>query len=78
MGICFRIGWPMAAIHIPFREETTMFRWAIILAVVAVIAALLGFGGVAGLSAELAKIFLLVAVVLVVLGFFFGRGGRVR
>ena len=43
-----------------------------------VIAALLGFGGVAGLSAELAKIFLLVAVVLVVLGFFFGRGGRVR
>ncbi|MFK4870562.1 DUF1328 domain-containing protein [Novosphingobium sp. ZW T3_23] len=54
-----------------------MFRWAIIFAVVALIAALLGFGGVAGLSAGLAKIFLLVAVVILVLGFFFGRGRRV-
>ncbi|MAC59634.1 MAG: DUF1328 domain-containing protein [Novosphingobium sp.] len=55
-----------------------MFRWAIIFAVVALIAALLGFGGVAGLSAGLAKIFLIVAVVVLVLGFLFGRGPRVR
>lgn len=53
-----------------------MFRWAIIFAVVALIAALLGFGGVAGLSVDLAKIFLVVAVVILVLGFLFGRGRR--
>jgi uncharacterized membrane protein YtjA (UPF0391 family) len=58
-------------------RESPMFRWAIIFAVVALIAALLGFGGVAGLSASLAKVFLLVAVVILVLGFFFGRGKRV-
>ncbi|QWT16667.1 MULTISPECIES: DUF1328 family protein [Sphingobium] len=54
-----------------------MFRWAIIFAVVALVAALLGFGGVAGLSADLAKIFLVVAVVVLALGFLFGRGRRV-
>lgn len=54
-----------------------MFRWAIILAVIALIAALLGFGGVAGLSADLAVIFLIVAAVLFVVGFFFGRGPKV-
>lgn len=54
-----------------------MFRWAIIFAVVALVAALLGFGGVAGLSADLAKVFLLVAAVILVLGFLFGRGKRV-
>ena len=63
----------------PFsRGRALMFRWAIIFAVVALIAALLGFGGVAGLSAGLAKIFLIVAVVILVLGFLFGRGPRVR
>ncbi|WP_103095857.1 DUF1328 domain-containing protein [Novosphingobium guangzhouense] len=55
-----------------------MFRWTIIFAVVAVIAALLGFGGVAGLSAGLAKIFLILGVVILVLGFLFGRDTRVR
>jgi uncharacterized membrane protein YtjA (UPF0391 family) len=54
-----------------------MFRWAIIFAVVALIASLLGFGGVAGLSAEFAKILLLVAAVLLILGFVFGRGKRI-
>lgn len=34
------------------------------------------FGGIAGLSADFAKILLVVAVVLVVVGFIFGRGGR--
>ena len=50
-----------------------MFRYAIIFAVIALIASLLGFGGVAGLSADFAKLLLIVAVVLVVLGFLFGR-----
>lgn len=54
-----------------------MFRWAIIFAVVAIVAALLGFGGVAGLSADLAKVFLLVAAVILAIGFFAGRGPRV-
>lgn len=54
-----------------------MFRWAIIFAVIALIAALFGFGGVAGLSASLAKIFLLVAAVILMTGFVFGRGKRV-
>ena len=62
--------------HYP-KGRPIMHRWAIIFAVVALIPALLGFGGVAGLSADLAKIFLLVAVVIIVLGFLFGRGPRV-
>ena len=53
-----------------------MFKWAIIFAVIALVAALLGFGGVAGLSVDFAKILLVIAVVLVVVGFVFGRGGR--
>lgn len=50
-----------------------MFKWAIILAVIALVASILGFAGVAGLSADLAKFFLVAAVVLAVLGFLFGR-----
>lgn len=53
-----------------------MFRWALTFAVIALIAALLGFGGVAGLSVDIAKILLVVGVVLVVIAFLFGRGGR--
>lgn len=52
-----------------------MFRYAIIFAVIALIAALLGFGGIAGLSADFAKILLVIAAVLFVVGFVFGRGG---
>jgi uncharacterized membrane protein YtjA (UPF0391 family) len=57
-------------------REKNMFRYAIIFAVVALIAALLGFGGIAGLSAEFAKILLIVAAVLFVVGMVFGRGRR--
>jgi uncharacterized membrane protein YtjA (UPF0391 family) len=53
-----------------------MFKWAIIFAAIALVAALLGFGGVAGLSADFAKILLVIAVVLFVIGIVFGRGGR--
>ncbi|PKQ00883.1 MAG: DUF1328 domain-containing protein [Alphaproteobacteria bacterium HGW-Alphaproteobacteria-13] len=53
-----------------------MFRWAIIFAVIALVASLLGFGGIAGLSAEFAKILLVIAAVLFVVAFLFGRGGR--
>lgn len=37
----------------------------------------LGFGGVAGLPADLAKILLLVAAIMLVFGFVLGRGARV-
>lgn len=53
-----------------------MFRYAIIFAVIALVAALLGFGGIAGLSADFAKILLIVAAILFVVGIVFGRGGR--
>ena len=46
-----------------------MFRWAIIFAVIALLASLLGFGGVAGLSANLAYIFLAVALNLIIVAF---------
>lgn len=53
-----------------------MLRYAIIFAVIALVAALLGFGGIAGLSADFAKILLIVAAILFVVGIVFGRGGR--
>ena len=46
-----------------------MFRCAIIFAVIALIASFLGFGGVAGLSANLAYVFLAVAVILFIIAF---------
>lgn len=51
------------------KENSIMFRWAIIFAVIALIASLLGFGGVAGLSKDFAVILLVVAVILAVIGF---------
>jgi uncharacterized membrane protein YtjA (UPF0391 family) len=52
-----------------YKEIRTMFRWAIIFAVIALIASLLGFGGVAGLSKDFAVILLVVAVILAIIGF---------
>ncbi len=49
--------------------DKTMFRWAIIFAVIALIASLLGFGGVAGLSKDFAVILLVIAVILAIVGF---------
>lgn len=47
----------------------TMFRWAIIFAVIALVASLFGFGGVAGMSKDFAVILLVVAVILAIVGF---------
>jgi uncharacterized membrane protein YtjA (UPF0391 family) len=53
-------------------EETTMLKWAIILAIVALIAGALGFTGIAGAAAGIAKIlfflFLLGFIIFAVLG----------
>lgn len=46
-----------------------MFRWAIIFAVIAVLASFLGFGNIAGLTKEIAYVFLIVAVILVIVAF---------
>ena len=51
------------------KRRIIMFRWAIIFAVIALIASFLGFGGVAGLSANLAYVFLAVAVILFIIAF---------
>ena len=51
------------------KRRVIMFRWAIIFAVIALIASFLGFGGVAGLSANLAYVFLAVAVILFIVAF---------
>jgi len=51
------------------KRRIVMFRWAIIFAVIALIASFLGFGGVAGLSANLAYVFLAVAVILFIIAF---------
>jgi uncharacterized membrane protein YtjA (UPF0391 family) len=57
------------SLEIMDAEVRTMFRWAIIFAVIALLASFLGFGGVAGLSKDFAVIFLVVAVVLLIIGF---------
>ena len=59
----------MSGFLIIIFKEKVMFRWAIIFAVIALLASLLGFGGVAGLSANLAYIFLAVAVILFIVAF---------
>jgi len=51
------------------KRRVIMFRWAIIFAVIALIASFLGFSGVAGLSANLAYVFLAVAVILFIIAF---------
>ena len=51
------------------KRRVIMFRWAIIFAVIALIASFLGFGGVAGLSANLAYVFLAVAVIWFIIAF---------
>jgi uncharacterized membrane protein YtjA (UPF0391 family) len=57
------------SLEIMDAEVRAMFRWAIIFAVIALLASFLGFGGVAGLSKDFAVIFLVVAVVLLIIGF---------
>jgi uncharacterized membrane protein YtjA (UPF0391 family) len=52
-----------------------MLRWVIAFLILAMIAAFFGFGGVAGVSMNAAYIIGFIAVVLIVLGFAFGRGG---
>lgn len=53
-----------------------MIRWAIIFGIIALIASLLGFNNVAGLSADLAQIFLGVAVLLFIIAFVILMMGR--
>ena len=50
-------------------RRISMFRWAIIFAVIALVASFLGFGNIAGLSKEFAYIFLIIAVILFIVGF---------
>ncbi|WP_442852383.1 DUF1328 domain-containing protein [Sphingopyxis sp. MC1] len=49
------------------RKDFSMFKWALIFAVIALLAAVLGFSGVAGAAAGIAKILFFVGLALVVL-----------
>jgi len=51
-----------------------MLRIAVGLLVVALIAAIFGFGGIAAEAAGFAKIVFVIALILAVVGFIFGRG----
>lgn len=51
-----------------------MMHYALVFFVVALVAALLGFGGVAGLSAQFGYLFAVIAVIMLVIGLFGGRG----
>jgi uncharacterized membrane protein YtjA (UPF0391 family) len=50
-----------------------MLSWAIAFFVIALIAAVLGARGVAGLSAEIGYMLVVLAVIFVVIAFFFGH-----
>lgn len=66
----------MRALQLRFRTEGTgvMIEWALMFFVIALLAAALGFGNVAGLSARFGRIFVAVAVVILVLTMLAGRG----
>ena len=51
------------------KGELSCFVGLLFFAVIALIASFLGFGGVAGLSANLAYVFLAVAVILFIIAF---------
>ena len=53
-----------------------MLSWSLAFFVIALIAALLGLGGVAGMSADIGWLFALLAVVMLVVTLFTGRGSR--
>ncbi len=55
-------------------KDTQMLRWALAFFILALIAGVLGFGGFAGDMAYIAKIFVLIFVVLLVISLIFGRG----
>ena len=51
-----------------------MFNYAVGFFVIALVASLLGFGGVAGLTAQIGWFFAVVAVILLAIALFKGRG----
>ena len=53
-----------------------LLQWALVFLVVALVAAALGFGGLEGAAMEGARILLVVAVIILILSFFFGRSRR--
>jgi uncharacterized membrane protein YtjA (UPF0391 family) len=61
--------------HAPCKAQG-MLHYAIVFFVVALIAGVLGFWGVAGLAAEIAKIFCLIFIVLMIVSLFRGRTPR--
>jgi uncharacterized membrane protein YtjA (UPF0391 family) len=54
-----------------------MLHWALVFFVIALVAALLGFRGVAGMSAQFGYLFAVLAVIMLVIYLFTGRGAVV-
>lgn len=51
-----------------------MLRWALVCLIIAILAGVLGFAVLAGTAALLAKIFFFLALVILVISLFTGRG----
>lgn len=54
-----------------------MLHWALIFFVIALVAAILGFRGVAGMSAQFGRVFVVLAVVMLLIYLLTGRGAVV-
>lgn len=50
-----------------------MLNWAVTFLIVAIVAGVLGFGGIAGTATDMAKVLFVVALVLFVVSWLFGR-----
>ena len=50
-----------------------MLHWAVTFFVIALVAAFLGLGGIAGMSADIGKLFVVLAVILLVVSLATGR-----
>ena len=53
-----------------------MFNWAVTFLIIAIIAALFGFSGIAGTATNIAWILFVVGLILSLIFFLTGRGGR--
>lgn len=57
-------------------EIEIMFNWALTFLIVAIVAALFGFSGIAGTATNIAWILFVVGLILALIFFLTGRGGR--
>jgi len=73
-----RLGTKSAVVNVLVneRKEIVMFNWAVTFLIIAIIAALFGFSGIAGTATNIAWILFVVGLILSLIFFLTGRGGR--